>query len=106
MGKPLSTDLRSRVVAAVADDLSRHGAAERFGVSASSAIRWAQASTATGSVEPKPPGGDQRSQRIEAFGGVILAVVAAQKDISLGELAKLLRIGHGVSFAQHGVALA
>ena len=34
MGKPLSLDLRSRLVAAVAGGMSRRGAAERFGVSA------------------------------------------------------------------------
>jgi len=33
MGKPLSDDLRSRLVAAVAGGLSRRAAAERFGVS-------------------------------------------------------------------------
>jgi transposase len=33
MGKPLSTDLRSRLVAAVSGGMSRRRAAERFGVS-------------------------------------------------------------------------
>ena len=36
---------------------------------------------------------------IEAFSGVILAAVAAQKDISLVELAEMLRTEHGASFA-------
>jgi hypothetical protein len=40
MPKPLSLDLRSRVLAAVDGGLSCCQAAERFGVSASSAIRW------------------------------------------------------------------
>jgi transposase len=52
----------------------------------------------TGSVEAKPQGGDTRSRRIEAFSAVILAAVAAQKDISLVELADLLRTEHGASF--------
>ena len=39
MGKPMSVDLRERVVA-VDGGMSRHKAAERFGVSISSAIRW------------------------------------------------------------------
>ena len=98
MGKPLSIDLRSRLVAAVAGGLSRRGAAERFGVSAASAVRWMQAVVTTGSVEAKPQGGDTRSHRIEAFSSVILAAVAAQKDISLVELADLLRTEHGASF--------
>ena len=98
MGKPLSLDLRSRLVAAVSNGMSRRGAAERFGVSAASAVRWVEAVTSTGSVQAKPQGGDTRSHRIEAFSAVILAVVEARKDISLVELAELLRTEHGVSF--------
>ena len=99
MGKPLSTDLRSRLVTAVAGGLSRRAAAERFGVSAASAVRWVRALNTTGTVEAKPQGGDTRSHRIEAFGTVILGAIAAQKDISLVELAELLRAEHGASFA-------
>ena len=39
MGQPVSHDLRTRVVAAVFGGLSRRAAAERFGVSAATAIR-------------------------------------------------------------------
>ena len=100
MGKPLSIDLRSRLVAAVSEEgMSRRGAAQRFGVSPASAVRWVEAVNTTGSVEAKPQGGDTRSRRIEAFSGVILAAGAAQKDISLVELAEMLRAEHGISFA-------
>jgi transposase len=98
MGKPLSLDLRSRLVAAVSGGMSRRSAADRFGVSAASAVRWAAAVKTTGSVAAKPQGGDTRSHRVEAFSAVILAAVAGQKDISLVELAELLRTEHGVSF--------
>jgi len=98
MGKTLSLDLRTRLVAAVSQGMSRRGAAERFGVSAASAVRWVGAINTTGSVAAKPQGGDTRSHRIEAFSAVILAAVTAQKDISLVELAELLRIEHGASF--------
>ena len=40
MAKSLSLDLRRRVVDAIEQGLSCRQAAERFGVSASSAIRW------------------------------------------------------------------
>ena len=103
MGKPLSVDLRCRLVAAVAGGLSRRAAAERFGVSPASAVRWVQAVNTTGSVEAKPQGGDTRSRRIEAFGAVILGAIEAQKDISLVELAELLRTDHGASFAASSV---
>ncbi len=40
MAEPLSIDLRERVVAAVSGSISRRQAAERFGVSAASAVRY------------------------------------------------------------------
>ena len=40
MPKPLSIDLRERVLAAVAGGMSRRAAAERFGVAPSTAIKW------------------------------------------------------------------
>ncbi len=98
MGKLMSIDLRSRLVAAVAGGASRRAAARRFGISAASAVRWVQAVSTAGTVEAKPQGGDTRSHRIEAFSSVILRAVAAQKDISLVELAELLRTEHGASF--------
>ena len=53
MGKPLSMDLRSRLVTAVGCGLSCRGAADRFGVSPASTVRWVQATNMTGSVEAK-----------------------------------------------------
>jgi len=51
-------DLRERVVAAVErDGLSRHEAAARFGVAASSAIKWVRRFRETGSVAPGQIGG-------------------------------------------------
>lgn len=76
MGQPLSHDLRTRVVAAVSGGLSRRAAAERFGVSAATAIRWVQAVTTTGSCRSKPQGGDTRSR-----GTVILTRVPACRRI-------------------------
>ena len=105
MGKPLSVDLRSRLVAAVAGGLSRRAAGERFGVSAASAIRWVHASNTTGTLEAKPQGGDMRSHQIEVFGPVILAAIEAQKDISLVELTRLLLAAWRLVRGEHGVAL-
>lgn len=98
MGQPLSQDLRTRVVAAVSGGLSRRAAAERFGVSAATAVRWVHAVSTTGSCHAKPQGGDTRSHKIEAFAEVILAAVEAQKDITLAELATMLQRDHGASF--------
>jgi transposase len=58
MAKPYSMDLRERVVAAVAEEgLSRHEAARRFGVAASTAITWLRRLRETGSVAPGQMGG-------------------------------------------------
>jgi transposase len=40
MAKALSNDLRQRIIEVIDQGLSCRQAAERFGVSASSAIRW------------------------------------------------------------------
>ena len=58
MAKPYSMDLRERVVAAVVEGgLSRHEAAARFGVVASTAINWVRRFRQTGSVAPGQMGG-------------------------------------------------
>ena len=86
MARALSCDLRQRVVEAINQGLSRRQAAARFGVSPSSAIRWAALSRTTGDVAPKKQGGDRRSGRIEDQADVILEQVARTPDITLGEL--------------------
>ena len=98
MSKPLSVDLRERVVAAVDGGMSRRKAAERFGVSISSAIRWTAQVRRTGDVRPRLLGGDKRSGRVEAHAPVILAAVEDKPDITLAELRELL--------AQQGVGVA
>lgn len=92
MGYCLSGDLRGRVVSEVEKGSSCRAAAARFGVSASSAIRWVQAVRKTGSADAKPQGGDRRSKRIEAHRAFILKTVAARKDITLAELQERLAL--------------
>jgi transposase len=86
MSKALSVDLRERVVGAIAAGSSCRAAAERFGVSASSAIRWWALHRAAGTVAPKALGGDRRSGRIEAHAEVILSLVDRTPDITLAEM--------------------
>ena len=58
MARPYSMDLRNRVVAAVnVDGLSRHGAAERYDVSVSTAIRWMRDFRLNGHAAPGEMGG-------------------------------------------------
>jgi len=86
MPKPLSYDLRSRVLAAVDGRLSCRQAAERFGVSPSSAIRWAARRREEGDARPRPQGGDRLSHRTEAHAAKIHAALAEVPDITLAEL--------------------
>jgi transposase len=79
MGKPLSTDLRSRLIAAVAGGMSRRAAAERFGVAAASATRWVHTHNTTGAICAKPQGGDKRSHRIDDLWDVIRDVLTLFK---------------------------
>jgi transposase len=79
-------DLRSRLLAAVDDGMSCRAAAVRFGVAASTAIRWQAQRRETGDFAPKRQGGDMRSRRAEERAEDILAVWEARKDISLDEL--------------------
>lgn len=90
MPSALSVDLRERVVAAMAEGASCHGAAARFGVSASSASRWAERVRQEGRVAPRPRGGDQRSRAIEAHADLIQATYEARPTICLHELCAAL----------------
>ncbi|UPU00029.1 IS630 family transposase [Bradyrhizobium barranii subsp. apii] len=91
MARALSVDLRQRVVAAIDGGMSCRQAAERFGVSAASAIRWRGRLKKVGDIVPKRQGGDRKSQRIEAHSQLILEAVTARPDITLAELRELLK---------------
>ena len=86
MAKALSQELRDRVVAAIDDGLSRRGAAARFGVSVSSAIRRHQLAREHGCAIARKPGGDQRSSKTDAHAGQIIAMLEEQGDITLAEI--------------------
>jgi transposase len=57
MTRPLSNDLRERVVAAVSAGDSCRAVAARFGVAVSSVVKWSQRQRQTGSVSPGKMGG-------------------------------------------------
>ncbi|WP_173978904.1 helix-turn-helix domain-containing protein [Magnetospirillum sp. UT-4] len=65
---PLSKDLRQRLIAAVEDGQSCRSAAKRFGVAASTAIKWVSRWRRDGLADPKPLGGDRHSHRMAPVG--------------------------------------
>ena len=96
MAKALSIDLRRRVVDAIEQGLSCRQAAVRFGISASSAIRWCGRLKKQGDLAAKRQGGDRKSGRIEAEAAFLLGEVAKTPDITLVELQEKLKV-RGVS---------
>jgi transposase len=102
MARALSVDLRRRVIGAVEAGASCRQAAVRFGVSASSAIRWHGLSKDRGDVAPQRQGGDRRSKRIEGHADAIMAALARTPDITLADLRGALA-GHGVAVSVTGL---
>ncbi len=99
MTKALSLDLRRRVIDAINAGMSCRSAAARFGIAPSAAVKWHRLWRETGSVAPRPQGGDQRSWRIEELGGAIFAMLEEAPDITLAEIAARLEREHGQRFA-------
>lgn len=98
MARPLSMDVRCRVIEAIEQGVSRREAAERFGVSPASAIRWRAEQQASGDFAPKKQGGDRRSAKIEAEADFLLGEVDKAPDVTLAELkSKMETRGVGVS---------
>jgi transposase len=84
MPKAYSSDLRERVIAAVASGMSRREAAELFDVAISTAVKWLQRLRATGSSAAKPRGGS--TSRLEKHTARILAVTDERPDATLKEI--------------------
>ena len=74
----------------------RRGAARRFGIAPSTAIKWVDAWRRAGSYRPIAQGCDRRSGRIEAHAEVVLALVDDTPDMTLSETATHLEDELGV----------
>ena len=84
MSRPFSSDLRERVVEEINEGATRREAAERFGVSVSSAVRWHQAWRNDGSYEAKPIGGSRSP--LEDYAEKIVALIEEERDRTLDEI--------------------
>ena len=100
MGRPLSVDLRERVVAAMRAGASCREAAKTFSVSVASAARWSKRARDTGNAAPlrcgKPPGlvvlpeRDWLLARIAAVPDLTIRALRAELEAERG-----LRVGYG-----------
>ena len=122
MSKPLSLDLRERLVSAVEGRMSRRSAAKFFSVAPSTTIKWVDQKRRTGSVRSRARGGDHRSHHLEAHADEIVALAKdgdipacrpkvgpvmpdlrscapADRDMTLAELVDYIRETHGPGVA-------
>lgn len=84
MGGPVSSDLRMRVLKASECGLSARKCADRFGIAASTAIRWIDRASKS-ETGPRQMGGT-RTSRLDAHSDFVVAMIEAQKDITLDEM--------------------
>ena len=84
MPRACSQDLRERVIEAVEEGATRREAAERFEVSASSAVKWFQSWEREGRRAAKPRGGSRSP--LEDHAEAVLALVCERPDWTLEEL--------------------
>ena len=98
MVRPLSNDLRERVVAAVVGGESSRSVATQFGVAVSSVVKWAQRYRATGSVAPGKMGG-HRKRLLEPHRAFIIQRISETPHLTLHGLkeelaARGVRVSH------------
>ena len=96
MGKPVSSDLRLRMVRGIASGKSRRAVASQFEVAPSTAVRLQARYAATGSVEPAKQGRPKGSGKLGGHREAIMAKVQDQPDITMPDLASWLEESHGV----------
>lgn len=97
MGKPISSDLRERIVRGVGSGQSRRAMAGRFEVAPSTAVRIQARYAASGSVEPARQGRPKGSGKLGAHRSSIIDKVKAEPDITMPDLAAWLEARHGVT---------
>jgi len=101
MGRPLSNDLRERVVGAVLAGESCRAVAARFGVAVSSVVKCSQRQRATGSVAPGKMGG-HRKPVLEPHRAFILERIAQTSHLTLHRLKDELA-AHGVIVSHNAI---
>src|SRR5580700_5800162 len=102
--RPLSQDLRQRIVAARERGEGTGEVCKRFGVSRKSVERFWKQQQLTGACRPKQIGGYRRS-RLEKHDRTLCRWIAEKPDLTLGELQnrclKQLRIAIGITALWH-----
>jgi transposase len=95
MARAYSNDLRVRVIEAINGGLSTRAAAKLFSVGIATAGAWYRSWRKKGEAAPLRQGNPGGS-KLDAYEGFILGLIAAQKDITLQEIAERLFEEHGL----------
>jgi transposase len=103
MPKPISVEVRERVVAAHREGKGTYEElADLFGVGTASVNRWLRLERETGSLVPKPPPG--REPKLDEKGRAVLRELVEQdSDATLAELGKQIRERLGVKLVPSAV---
>src|ERR1700741_3050851 len=101
MGKAHSEDLRERVVGEIAAGASRRQAAVRFKIGVSSAIRWANLKDETGGIAPRSR--RRRAAPLEAHADWLLALLAAEPDLTLEAIVERLAGARGFATSERSI---
>ena len=89
MPKPYSGDFRARVLEEVVGGASRRETAERFAISPSVVVLWAQRFEETGSVAAKPSGGS--ISPLEKHAKFLMDLISEQPDLTLDEIVAAMK---------------
>jgi transposase len=90
MPRPLSNDLRERIIEAVEGGMSCNAAAEVYDVAISTVVKLVQRWKSTGSYEAKPMGG-YRGHKLSDHKELVMKLVESQPDATLAELGEQLK---------------
>lgn len=101
MGRALSMDLRDRVLKSWRAGLSARRAADRFGVSASTAIRWIERAK-QGETHPRKPG-RKHASALDVHEAFIVDLIEEQKDITLNEMVARLHDERAILVSRSGL---
>jgi putative transposase len=101
MTRPISNDLRERIIRAVEGGMSCNAAAEVYDVAISTVIKLMQRWKATGSYEAKPMGG-YRGHKLSEHTELVQRLVKEKPDITLSELRAQLKT-HKIKVGQTSV---
>ena len=102
MSPAYSTDLRERVIGAVAAGASARSAAARFGIGIATAVRWVRRWRDTGERTARRQGSPKRSA-LDADEAFLLGLLEEQGDITLNEMCARLEEERGLRAARTSI---